>query len=66
MPPYGKLDSGDGVSATYVTPSGTTSIVAGLYISKPPSTAYTGINLGASGSTHPLGNCRLYFSLKLH
>jgi hypothetical protein len=43
-------------------PAGTTNIVAGLYISKPPSTSYAGIHLSSSGATHPLGNCRLYYS----
>jgi hypothetical protein len=47
---------------SYGVPSGTTSIVAGLYINKPPSTSYTGINLSSSNASHPLPNCRLYYS----
>jgi hypothetical protein len=44
-------------------PATTASIVAGLYISKPPATSYgNGVNLGSSGVAHPLGNCRLYYS----
>ena len=46
----------------YGVPSGTTSIVAGLYINKPPSTSYAGINLSSSNAAHPLPNCRLYYS----
>jgi hypothetical protein len=47
---------------SYGVPSGTTSIVVGLYINKPPSTSYNGINLSNSGATHPWTNCRLYYS----
>jgi hypothetical protein len=47
---------------SYGVPSGTTSIVAGLYINKPPSTSYAGINLSSSNASHPLQNCRLYYS----
>jgi hypothetical protein len=45
-----------------IVPSTTNSIVAGLYISKPPTTSFAGINLGAVTLTHPLINCRLYYS----
>jgi hypothetical protein len=43
-------------------PAGTTNIVAGLYISKPPVTTFAGVNLAASNASHPLLNCRLYYS----
>jgi hypothetical protein len=44
-------------------PADTVAIVAGLYISKPPSTSFSGgVNLANSGVAHPLGNCRLYYS----
>ena len=44
-------------------PATTVAIVAGLYISKPPSTSFAnGVNLSSSGVAHPLGNCRLYYS----
>jgi hypothetical protein len=44
-------------------PANTDAIVAGLYISKPPATSYSGgVNLANSGVAHPLGNCRLYYS----
>jgi len=44
-------------------PTACTNIVAGLYISKPPSTAFAGgVNLSNSGVAHPLANCRLYYS----
>jgi hypothetical protein len=43
--------------------TGTLALTAGLYISKPPSTAYAGgVNLSSSGVAHPLANCRLYYS----
>ena len=44
----------------YGVPTGHTSIVSGLYINKPPSTSYTGMNLSSSNAAHPLPNCRLY------
>jgi hypothetical protein len=47
---------------SYGVPAGAASIVAGLYINKPPSTSYTGINLGSSNASHSLQNCRLYYS----
>jgi hypothetical protein len=43
-------------------PTGTTSIVAGLYIARPPITSFAGINLQSSALAHPLTNCRLYYS----
>ena len=42
--------------------TGTTNIVAGLYIKSPPTTSFAGINLGASNVQHPLTNCRIYYS----
>jgi hypothetical protein len=48
--------SGEGV------PANSDSIVAGLYISKPPATSYSGgVNLANSGVAHPLGNFRSYY-----
>lgn len=51
-------------SATSVAtiPSTTTGIVAGLFIAKPPTTSYNGINLASSNASHPLQNCRIYYS----
>jgi hypothetical protein len=43
-------------------PAAGTGIVAGLYINKPPTTAFNGINLALSAAQHPLSNCRLYYS----
>ena len=43
-------------------PTNTTGIVAGLYISRPPTTSFGGINLANAGAAHPLLNCRLYYS----
>jgi len=54
--------AGDAGSASYGVPATCTNIVAGLYINKPPSTSYAGINLSSSGAAHPLPNCRLYYS----
>jgi len=42
-------------------PSTTAGIVAGLYIAKPPTTSFNGVNLASSGASHPLQNCRLYY-----
>jgi hypothetical protein len=39
-----------------------TKIVTGLYIARPPTTSFAGINLAANVLTHPLINCRLYYS----
>ena len=43
-------------------PTSTANIVAGLYIAKPPITSFNGVNLSASNGSHPLMNCRLYYS----
>jgi hypothetical protein len=43
-------------------PTSTANIVAGLYIAKPPITSFNGVNLSASNASHPLMNCRLYYS----
>jgi hypothetical protein len=43
-------------------PATTTGIVAGLFIAKPPTTSISGVNLGASNASHPLQNCRIYYS----
>lgn len=51
---------GDSTTATIAAT--TTNIVAGLYISKPPTTSLSAINFANSGASHPLSNCRIYFS----
>ena len=43
-------------------PTGTNAILAGLYIARPPTTNFAGINLASSNLAHPLTNCRLYYS----
>jgi hypothetical protein len=43
-------------------PTGTNAIVAGLYIARPPTTSFAGINLQLSALAHRLTNCRLYYS----
>ena len=48
--------------ASGIVPSSTTNIVAGLYIARPPTTSFAGVNLGAATVQHPLTNCRLYYS----
>ncbi len=53
---------GSGVDSTYGIPEGTKNIVVGLYITKPPSTSYVGINLRSSDVAHPLQNFKLYYS----
>ena len=52
--------SGD--TTTDGIPSTTKNIVTGLYIFKPPSTSYTGINLSSTTVVHLLGNYRVYYS----
>jgi hypothetical protein len=54
--------AGPGTADTGIVKTGTTSIVAGLYIARPPTTSFNGINLALSAVQHPLGNCRLYYS----
>jgi hypothetical protein len=43
-------------------PTDTVNIVAGLYIAKPPITSFNCVNLANSNASHPLMNCRLYYS----
>jgi hypothetical protein len=50
------LDVSGGVPGT------TTSIVAGLFINKPPSTTLAGINLSSSGASHNMPACGIYYS----
>jgi len=54
--------AGTGTADTGIVKTGTTSIVAGLYIARPPTTSFNGINLALSAVQHPLSNCRLYYS----
>jgi len=49
-------------SANGGVPAAVTRICAGLYISKPPITSFDGVNLNASGASHPLQTCRIYYS----
>ena len=49
-------------SANGGIPATTTRIVAGLYIVKPPTTSFHGLNLASSGASHPLPCCRMYYS----
>ena len=39
-----------------------TKILASLYIARPPTTSFAGINLAASIVQHPLSDCRLHYS----
>jgi hypothetical protein len=48
--------------ANGIVPDTVNKIVAGLYIARPPTTSFAGINLAANVLTHPLPNCRLYYS----
>lgn len=44
-----------------------TSIVAGLYIARPPTTSVNGVNLGLNAVTHPMPACRMnYSAIKLN
>ena len=50
------------LSANGGIPSTTTNIVAGCYISKPPTTTFAGVNLGSASASSPLPTCRIYYS----
>lgn len=50
------LDVASGVTG------GTTHIVAGLFINKPPTTSLSGINLALSNASHNMPACRIYYS----
>jgi hypothetical protein len=54
--------AGSGTTGTGIVPSSTLNIVAGLYVARPPTTSFAGINLGSAHVAHPLTNCRLYYS----
>jgi hypothetical protein len=57
----------NGLPADGGVPLTTSSIVAGLYIARPPITAVNGINLGLNAVTHPMAACRMnYSSIKLN
>jgi PKD repeat protein len=45
-----------------IVPDTVTKIVAGLYVARPPTTSFAGINLATNVSAHPPPNCRLYYS----
>ncbi len=49
-------------SSNTAVPVDTANIVADLYISKPPITSFNTVNLANSKTSHPLMNCRLYYS----
>ena len=49
-------------SGAGIVPASVTNIVASLYIARPPTTSFAGINLPTSVVQHPLPNCRLYYS----
>jgi hypothetical protein len=53
---------GNGTGNSGIVPDTTLRIVAGLYIARPPTTSFSGINLAASIVQHPLSNCHLYYS----
>jgi hypothetical protein len=45
-----------------IVPTTCAAIVAGVYVAKPPVTNFATINLQNSTASHPLQNCRLYYS----
>jgi hypothetical protein len=49
-------------SANGGVPAAVNRICAGLYINKPPTTSYDGVNLATSAASHPLQTCRIYYS----
>ena len=50
------------VTGGSIVPALTQKFFAGLYIAKPPTISFAGINLAAPVVQHPLQNCRLYYS----
>jgi hypothetical protein len=50
------------LSANGGIPAATTNIVAGCYISKPPTTTFAGVNLGSVNASSSLPTCRIYYS----
>jgi hypothetical protein len=52
----------DGSATVATIPATTTGIVAGLFIAKPPTTSISGVNHASSNASHPLQNCRIYYS----
>jgi hypothetical protein len=52
----------DSAATVATIPATTTGIVAGLFIAKPPTTSISGVNLASSNASHPLQNCRIYYS----
>jgi hypothetical protein len=61
-PIFVNYQAGNGTADTGIVKTGTTAIVSGLYIARPPTTSFAGINLALSAVQHPLTNCRLYYS----
>ena len=51
-----------GTAANSGIPGTVTNIVAGLFLSKIPTTSVFGVNLAASGLSHPMPACRCYYS----
>lgn len=49
-------------SASGGIPATVTNIVAGVFISKPPTTSVAAVNLSLSGASHPMTACRIYYS----
>jgi hypothetical protein len=45
-----------------IVPATCAAIVAGVYVAKPPVTNFAAVNLQNSTASHPLQNCRLYYS----
>ena len=50
------------LSANGGIPANTTNIVAGCYVSKPPTSTFAGVNLGSASASSSLQTCRIYFS----
>jgi hypothetical protein len=50
------------LSANGGIPATTTSIVAGCYVGKPPTTTFAGVNLGVASVSGGLSTCRIYYS----
>ena len=49
------------INTSFNTPTNAQSLVAGSFVSRPPTTSIFGVNLSSSGASHPLPSCRMYY-----
>jgi hypothetical protein len=49
-------------TGNFIVPGATTTITAGCFIGRPPTTSLNNTNLATSGASNPLNSCRMYYS----